>query len=374
VDNILIACDSFKGSLRADLVVSSIATGWMDVLNQSKIIQCPLADGGEGSLEAISQFIDAKRITVPAVDARGTKITTFYLWQESNNTAYIEMANIVGIEQLQKKMLNPLKTSSYGLGMVMKSAIEKKVSKIILFVGGSSTNDMGIGAAQALGINFKTSVIGNSLMAGEDLSLIEDYEQSDLPHNIEIIVATDVTNPLCGPQGASLTFGFQKGGKRKELIKMDKAMKMMAGIIQKKTRIDLHAIPGGGAAGGIAAGMVGFFNAKLVSGADLIFDLIGISEMIMASDLIITGEGKMDSQTLDGKLISKLSALTNGSNKPLIAVCGDIELAEEEQRKLGISDAYSLRKWTNNAPYSSESTILHLREIGAHLAKKYLDK
>jgi glycerate kinase len=155
---------------------------------------------------------------------------------------------------------------------------------------------------------------------------------------------------------------------------MDQAMQKLASIIHQKTNVNIQQIPGAGAAGGIAGGMVGFFNGKIISGADLIFDLLKVEEKIKLADMVITGEGKMDKQTLYGKVISKLSRLVQKYDKPLIAVCGDIDLTAEEKEQLGISDAYSLIKWTNNAPFSPQSTILHLREIGTHIANKYLGK
>lgn len=371
--NILIACDSFKGSLKAEQVVAALAHGWKSVDDESNLILCPLADGGEGSLEAIYRVLQAEKITVESVDATGAAITAYFLWEKETNTAYIEMANVVGLEQLPKNMLNPNKTSTFGLGLVIQAAINLKVSRIILFVGGSATNDMGIGAAQAIGVNFLYSTKTNKYLSGEDMEKIEDFKLNNLDTMPQIIVATDVKNPLFGPNGASLTYGYQKGGNKSDLEKMDAAMKKLAERIHKKTNKNLQNLSGGGAAGGIAAGMVGFFNARIVGGADLIFDLLSIEDKISSADMIITGEGKMDSQTLEGKLISRLSHLAKKYHKPIIAVCGDITLTQEKKDKLGIIDSFSLLKWTNNASYSSESTILHLREIGVHIAQKYLE-
>jgi glycerate kinase len=371
---ILIACDSFKGSASAKEVVSAIANGITNITEQVKVEQCPLADGGEGSLMAIENLIDGERVEVSTVDAFNRPIGAFYLIDYKNNTAYIEMANSVGIELLSSRELNPLQASSYGVGLMMNDAFKKNISKIVLFVGGSATNDMGIGAAQALGVSFLPKPKNNQTLKGEDVNFIENYIIPDYLHSKSILIATDVSNPLYGPKGASMIYGPQKGGDQYQLDILDKAIHSVADLILQKSGIDLQKISGSGAAGGIAGGLAAFAHAQIIPGAEYIFELLKIENKIAKADLLITGEGRMDSQTMNGKLISNLSKIAEKCNVPILAVCGNIELNQDEKAEIGIFDEYSIKKWTNNAPYSHKSTIFHLQEIGKEIARKYLVK
>jgi glycerate kinase len=284
------------------------------------------------------------------------------------------MANSVGIELLSPDELDALKSSSYGVGIMMKDAFKKKVAKIVLFVGGSATNDMGVGAAQALGVSFITLSGKDKILRGNDVGRIKDYIIPDYLHTKSIVVATDVTNPLYGPAGASMVYGPQKGGDHNQIQFLDQSFRSLASLVQQKTGTDLQNLPGSGAAGGIAGGMVAFGNGKIVPGAKYILDLLKVEYKISEADLLITGEGKMDHQTLHGKLISKLSEIAQKFGVPICAVCGNIELNHAEKEELGIIDDYSIKKWTNNAAYTNKSTIFHLEEIGEEIGRKYLRK
>jgi glycerate kinase len=316
--NILIAPDSFKDSLSAKLVAENLKKGLVCSLPTAKIKILPLADGGEGTLDALDNSF--KKITYKAVDALSRPIESYYLIHD--NIAYIEMAQTAGLEQIEPELRNPLKASSRGVGLQIKHAIALGVQKIVLFVGGSATNDAGVGMASELGYTFWDKNDKVLSADGENLLEIHRYTFSQKPFDIAFTVATDVENPFYGPNGAAWVYAPQKGATEDDVALLDKGMESLAAIIQKNTGLDLQQIPGTGAAGGLAGGAVAFLGAKVVSAAELIFEITDLSTHLKNADVIITGEGKVDQQTWNGKLISKL--IKAAKNKKMIIIGGSI--------------------------------------------------
>jgi glycerate 2-kinase len=321
--NILIAPDSFKDSLSAEKVAKSLAKGIKKTFPESHIFILPLADGGEGTLAAIKGKF--RYIKCMASDPLFRKIESKYLWDAKTKTAFVEMAQISGLELLNESERNPLKTTTWGTGDLIADALRRKAKKVILFVGGSATNDGGIGMAAALGYHFfdkkgnELNPTGDSLIEIQDI----DYQAIYNLSKTEFIVATDVTNPFFGENGAAYIYAKQKGANPEQIAFLDKGLRNLNSILEKKQGINLQKIAGSGAAGGLAGGAKAFLGAKVVSAAEEIFNICDLKSKIAETDLIISGEGRIDSQTWNGKLISKL--LESAQNKKVILVGGTVE-------------------------------------------------
>lgn len=346
--NILIAPDSFKGSLSANQIID-IFNNKFDGLNAGhNIITSPLADGGEGSLDVILSCLDFPKIKLKVLDPLLNEIEAFYLFDKKTNTAYIEMAKASGLALIDKPDVK--NASSTGTGQLIKHALLNGAQKIVLFVGGSATNDAAMGIATALGLWFtdkqgaKLKPMGKNLL---DVQYIDDKKSLIKKYPAEIIIAADVNNPFYGKNGAAFVYAPQKGASGKEAAFLDKGLQNMANIFKNNFQTDVQNIKGSGAAGGIAGGMMAMFNAQMVSGADLIFKLNNIEQKIKQADLLISGEGKIDSQTLNDKLIFKLSQLAALQNKKIWAVCGYFDGGPELKKLLGIEKIFSLAKSKN---------------------------
>lgn len=322
--NILIACDSFKGSLSSTEVCECISK----TLNSENIKarSCPLADGGEGTVDAFCNALKCETITIPVHDPLMRKIPARYAIAEK--TAIIEMAAASGITLLKKDELNPEITSTYGTGELICHAIEKGCTKIIIGIGGSATNDAGKGCLEALGAVFtdKTGTLlnhgGASLKELENIDLTSFKKVSDYA---ELIIACDVTSPLFGENGATKVFSRQKGADNRQIENLETALinfgEKSNGLLEK----DYSTLPGAGAAGGLGFALVAFCGGKLTSGFDAISNALSLEDKIKNCDLVITGEGKTDSSTLLGKLPISVTKLSKKHNKPCVLLSGDIE-------------------------------------------------
>lgn len=319
--NVLIASDKFKGSLTALQVCTIIQKELMSLHPQWKITTCPLADGGEGSLDCFVNATHAKSIKGTFTNANFELMETDYAIL--NDIAFIELAKTAGL--VQTKVKNPLKTTTYGVGEQIKDALTHNVKTIYIAIGGSSTNDAGCGMAAALGyqfINFDNQVF---IPTGENIDTIKTIIPPTSPINARFIILCDVANPLYGQQGAAYVYAKQKGANDEQIQILDNNLKYFNQLALKKG-YDFQKIAGSGAAGGFGAGSIYFLNATLQSGAKTFFDLCNLKQKIQHSDLIISGEGKIDSQSLQGKLVHELYKLCN--NKSFMAVCGCSELKQ----------------------------------------------
>jgi glycerate 2-kinase len=317
--NVLIATDSFKESLSARAVGLAIGSGIHSTFPDANIQNIPLADGGEGSLDALSSL--GKRIECETVDALGRKILAHYL--VGNETAYIEMALASGMELLKEEEKNPDWTSTYGTGLLIADAIEKGFKKIVLFVGGSATNDGGMGMAEALGYAFLDKNKEKLIPKGENLIEISSIL---LPkktfENIQFTVATDVLNPFFGPIGAAHVYAAQKGANAGQIKSLDIGLRNLAEKMETFLDVNIVNIPGSGAAGGLGGGAIAFLGAEIKKGTEVIFEAVEIQKAIEKADIIITGEGKIDAQTQHGKLVEKIFELAE--NKKVIVLVGGI--------------------------------------------------
>jgi len=342
---IIVAPDSFKESLSAKAVASSISKGILKVLPDAQITQIPVSDGGEGLLDALVEPLGGKRIRVSVNDPLYRIIEAEYGIIDNGRTAIIEMAKASGLELLLENEKSPLITSTYGTGQLIKDALDKGCSKIIIGIGGSATNDGGMGMVKALGGKFENKNdddIGSGGGALRDLYKIDLHDFDKRVFNCQFISACDVNNPLTGKNGASFVYGAQKGGTPEQIKILDENLISYASVIRKDLGIEVETIEGAGAAGGMGAALLAFFDAKLVKGIDLILQTLQLEKYIKNSDLVFTGEGKIDAQTLNGKTIAGVAEIAKRYKIPVIAIAGKLGAGIEPLYDNGISAIYSI--------------------------------
>lgn len=342
----VLAPDSFKESMSAKVACNAMERGIRKVFPNAKIIHVPMADGGEGTIDALVDGNGGTRIEVTVSGPLPTeKVTTYYGLLADKKTAVIEMAKANGIELLAEEKRNPLVTSTYGTGEMIQAALDQGVKTIIIGIGGSVTNDGGAGMAQALGVRFFDKDNRELLMGGAALATLSRIDTTDLDPRIketEIIIASDVTNPLTGPKGASVVFGPQKGATPAMVEELDKALVHYAEVIEQDLGLEIKEQPGAGAAGGLGAGLLAFTGAKMQSGIELVIELTQLEEKIVQSDYVFTGEGGMDFQTKFGKTPYGVAKIAKKYNKPVLACAGYIGEQVEVLYEEGITAIFGI--------------------------------
>lgn len=323
---ITIAADKFKGSLSAPAVCEAIAAGIRLAIPECEILSRPIADGGEGTAETIRAACAGDWIQADTVDPLGRPIRARYAWL-APDTAVLDMSEASGLWQLRPFERNPLHTSTFGTGKLMADAIGRGARTLILGLGGSATNDAGAGMAAALGFRFldKDGQTLDPTPAG--LAALGRIEKG--PALPRIIAACDVQSPLLGPTGASRLFGPQKGARPEEVAFLEQTLSHMADVVSRDLGVDFRSLPGAGAAGGLGFGLMSFAGAEIQSGFELVSGLIHLEEAIASSALVLTGEGRLDSQTLQGKGPGGVARLARRHGKPVIALVGSNALGEE---------------------------------------------
>jgi glycerate kinase len=364
IKRILVAPDKFKGSLTALEVCTIVKEGLCNVNSNFDVLLHPLADGGDGSIDVLKHFIDFESHSLAVTGPNHKKrLATYYT---SNNEAYVELANASGIVLLGQDEKNPRYTTTQGTGELINDAIFKGYKKINLFLGGSCTNDAGIGIAHALGFRFldKTNEalkpIGDNLIK---IDIIDCSNVSPLIKNVEFTILCDVTNPLYGTNGAAYAYGKQKGASPEDIVYLDNGLKNFATVVERQYNIDIHQTPGGGSAGGIGAGIMALLNGNIISGIDKIMSLTQFDTTLKNIDLIITGEGRLDNSSLQGKVIGKLTILAKEKGIPLIVVAGQNLLYEEEIKTNGISKVYTISEIAYNGEEAMMNGAKYLNTI-----------
>lgn len=337
---ILLAPDSFKGSLSAIEVCQSLERGILTEYPDAEVLKVPLADGGEGSLEAIRQSVDAEEVKQFLKDPFWRTTDGYYL--RKGDTAYVELASASGLNLIKESQRDPELATTYGTGQQIKHAVKNGCRQIYLFVGGSATNDAGLGIAYALGYRFLDENDEVLLTGGEALGALKTIKVPDEPLDFELFVVCDVTNPLYGKEGAAYVYAPQKGADEAMVKRLDEGLQNFSTVVRNELGKDIAHIPGAGAAGGVPAGMIAFFNAKILPGVQTIMQILELEKQLEEVELIITGEGKLDAQTLSGKLIAGIADLGKKHGIPVSAVCGKNELTAEQLNELGIQKAVSL--------------------------------
>ena len=340
---IAIAPDSFKGALSAEGVARAIADGLAESFPKAEFRLIPMADGGEGTVDAWAACTEALRIKAIVKDPLGRPVKSEYAYEPVSGVAVIEMAAASGLPLLATSERNPLVTSTYGTGELVRDALDQGARHVILGIGGSATNDGGTGMAAALGVRFLDARGRELPQGGAALARLASIDMSGLDPRVaktRFEAACDVTNPLCGALGASAIYGPQKGATKKDVKALDAALLHFAEVATTTKgishRVDPEA-PGAGAAGGLGFGLMAFCGAKLRSGVKIIAESVKLRERLKGCDLVITGEGRLDSQTVNGKTPAGVAKVARQVGVPCIAICGCVGEGYEAVHKIGIS-------------------------------------
>ena len=324
---IVIAPDSYKESLSALDVATAIEAGFQEIYPDAEYVRLPVADGGEGTVEAMVAATQGRLVQVTVTGPLNKPVDAFYGLSGDERCAFIEMAAASGLESVPPACRNPLLTTTWGTGELIRHALDAGVQQIIIGIGGSATNDGGAGMVQALGGKLLTADNQQIASGGGALEQLARIDLSELDSRLadcRIDVACDVTNPLTGPEGATAVFGPQKGATAEMIVRLDRALAHYARIIQRDLAVDVLHLEGGGAAGGMGAALYAFCGARLRPGIEIVTDALRLAELVADADLVITGEGRIDSQTIHGKVPVGVAKVAQRYNVPVIAIAGSL--------------------------------------------------
>ena len=324
---IVIAPDSYKESLSALDVATAIEQGFSEIFPDAEYVKIPVADGGEGTVEAMVEATEGRIVRIAVTGPLGEQVEGFYGLSGDEKSAFIEMAAASGLELVPQKKRDPLKTTSWGTGELMRHALDAGVKHIIIGIGGSATNDGGAGMVQALGAKLLNGDGEQIAQGGSALESLQSIDISELDTRLKscrIEVACDVTNLLTGKKGASAVFGPQKGATAEMISRLDGALERYAKIIERDLDINVLKLSGGGAAGGMGAALYAFCGAELRPGIEIVTEALGLAEQLADADLVITGEGRIDSQTIHGKVPVGVAKVAKRYNKPVIGIAGSL--------------------------------------------------
>ncbi|WP_289061389.1 glycerate kinase [uncultured Zobellia sp.] len=368
----IIAPDKFKGSLTGFEFCDAVEEGLKKVFNDAEILKMPLADGGDGTIDVVKHYILGEKVAITVNDPLFRPINASYLYAAETHIAYIEMAEASGLKLLEDADRNCMHTSTFGTGELIADALERGAKEIILGIGGSATNDGGMGMANALGYRFLGDFSKELEPIGSSLNRVKSIDASQvhpLLANAKFKIACDVSNPFYGKNGAAKIYGAQKGASAEEIEILDKGLKSFAKVALDTYDINLQKIKGSGAAGGIGGGAILFLRGELTSGIDLVKELAHFDDAIADADWIITGEGQLDEQTLSGKTINGVvnSALKN--NIPVAALCGSVSISIEQQEKFGLAYVNSIVRGISTLPQAMASSYSNLVNASYNFAK-----
>lgn len=369
MQNFILVPDSFKGTLSAIEVCNIMKSSIKNLYKDANIISVPVADGGEGTVDAFLYALGGGKKSVWVSDAFNEQKILVHYAMLKDDIAVIEMAACAGLP-LVKNRLEPDKTTTFGVGELIIDAINSGAKKIILGLGGSATNDGGCGMAAALGVKFKDEQNQEFIPTGGTLSQIYKIDMNNIYSKIkdvEFISMCDVDNPLCGRLGASAVFAPQKGADEDMVKSLDEGLAHLAKVIKRDLHIEVKDIKGAGAAGGLGAGSIAFLQSKLTKGIDVILDTIKFDELVSKADIVFTGEGKFDSQSLHGKVVMGVANRSQKYKTPVIVVTGAIGENIQEAYNKGIIAIFSINKepmeFSKSALKSKENMILTMENI-----------
>ncbi|MEO1784111.1 glycerate kinase [Thermodesulfobium sp. 4217-1] len=358
MNKILIAPDSYKGCLSALEVSNAIESAFLEFYPEINIVKVPIADGGEGTVDALVTATGGKLMFSEVLDPLGEKIVAKWGILGDGSTAVIEMASASGLPLVPKEKRNPYITSTFGTGQLIMAALDANCKKIVIGIGGSATNDAGSGMAKALGAKFLDGSGKELCDGGYALQKLEGIDISKIDRrikNTEILVACDVDNPLCGPRGASAVYGPQKGATPEMILELDKALLKFSDIAQRVTGKDVKNTAGAGAAGGLGAGLMFFTEASLMPGVELVLEVTDFNNLVKDADLVITGEGNTDFQTVFGKAPVGVAKAAKKYNIPVVCISGGLGDGYESVFDKGIDAIVSI----SSGPVSLDECMLN---------------
>lgn len=337
--------DSFKGTMSSEEICTVMAAALRRHLPEADIVSIPVADGGEGSVDAFLAALGGRREKVPCTGPDGRPITAFY-GRLPDGTAVVEMAAAAGLPLMEGHLCAEGATT-YGVGELLRAAVHAGAKRVILGLGGSATNDGGCGCAAALGIRFLDRDGVSFVPVGGTLDRLDRIDASGLDPAVraaDITVMCDIDNPLCGPTGASAVFGPQKGAGPEMVARLDRNLGHLADIIRRDLGMEIRDLPGSGAAGGMGGGMVAFFGSTLQMGIETVLDTVGFDKLLEGADMVFSGEGKLDAQSLLGKVVIGVARRAKRAGVPLVAVVGDIGDNIEAAYDMGVSAVFSINR------------------------------
>jgi glycerate kinase len=372
---VLICPDKFAGTLSATAVADAIADGWG---GDATLIRRPLSDGGPGFVEVLAGSLEGRVVPVPTVDPLGRPADGRILL--AGPVAYLESAQACGLHLLTEPERDPNTTSSYGLGLLITAAVEAGAAEVVIGLGGSATNDGGAGMLAALGAppvdaaGYALPYGGAYLNAAAGLALSPEFGWSEPARRarpLSLVAATDVDSPMTGLHGASNVFGPQKGASREDVYRLDAALEVFAGVLERTFGVtDLQKQPGGGAAGGIGAALIAL-GGRVTSGIGLVTSLIGLADELDRADLVITGEGSFDHQSLRGKVVAGIANGARDRGIPCLVLCGRNETGYREAASAGVTETHSLTEHFGSAAEAMARPAEGLRELAAHLSTQW---
>ncbi|SDO71809.1 glycerate kinase [Desulforhopalus singaporensis] len=369
---IVIAPDSFKESLSAVEVANQISAGFRMVYPDAELVQLPIADGGEGTVDAMIAATSGSRVEIEVTGPLADPVAAFYGITGDGTTAVIEMAAASGLALVPEELRNPLLTTSYGTGELINHALDKGIRRFIIGIGGSATNDAGAGMLQALGVGLLDDSGRPIGFGGGELARIETIDISELDPRLrecDIQVACDVNNPLIGPEGASQTFAPQKGGDALMVSLLETNLAHFARRVADNLGQDIAALPGGGAAGGMGAALAAFGGGRLRPGIEIIIDAVDLKTALIDADLVITGEGRMDGQSIYGKAPVGVARVAAEHGIPVIALAGSLGQGAEKVLDCSIDAIFSISPGPGSLAKAfdeaAENLLFLARNIGA---------
>jgi glycerate kinase len=372
---IVIAPQGFKGNLSALEVARAIEIGLKRASGEVATVIVPMADGGEGTVQALVDARGGRLVTVEVTGPMGERVTAYWGLLGDEVTAVIEMAAASGLGLVPPAKRNPLVATTYGTGELIRDALDRGCRNFIIGIGGSATNDGGAGMAQALGAKLLDAQGKSLAWGGAALAELEQIDIGDLDPRLadcDILLASDVTNPLCGPQGASYVYGPQKGATEEMVVRLDAALAHYAGVIRRDLKIEIRDVPGAGAAGGLGAGLMVFLGARPMPGVEVVIQATGLGEQLQDAALVFTGEGRLDDQTACGKTPVGVARKAKEFNLPVIALAASIGDGYQAVYEPGIDSVFSIAPGPITLSQSEESAEALISDVAERALRLFL--
>lgn len=366
---VVVAPAAFKGAASAAAAAAAVARGVRRTWPQATVREVPVADGGEGTLDALVAARSGEVESVAVADPLGRTVTAQF-GVLPGGVVVIELARASGYERLVDAERDPERTSTFGTGQLLRAALDRSPRQIIVTLGGSATNDGGLGLLRALGVRILDGTGRELAGCGADLSQVASLDVSGLDprlRSVAVDVACDVRNPFFGPQGAAHVFGPQKGADLAMVARLDEGMVRVARVFEQETGVDVQAIPGSGAAGGVAGGMAAVLGARIVPGAHLVLAAVGLRQALVGATVCVTGEGRLDDQTREGKAPAAVAALCRELDVPCVALCGELGLTADAARAMGFVAALTIGQGSTSLADALAATPSDLEAMGARL-------